>query len=92
MMRQSALTTAVAFVTAAGLAGTAWAAQTAPADGKGLSMAEFEKLHKEVRPPKDELWRTIPWKISLLEGREAAAKEKKPIFVWIASGEPLGCG
>jgi hypothetical protein len=57
-----------------------------------LSDAEFEKLHKEIRPPKDELWRTIPWKISLLEGRETAAKEKKPMFVWVASGEPLGCG
>jgi len=57
-----------------------------------LTDAEFEKLHKEIRPPKDELWRTIPWKISLLESRETAAREKKPMFVWVASGEPLGCG
>jgi hypothetical protein len=57
-----------------------------------LTDAEFERLHQAVRPPKGELWRTIPWKISFLEGREAAAKEKKPIFVWVASGEPLGCG
>ena len=58
----------------------------------GLTMAEFEKLHNELQPPKDELWRTIPWHVSILEGREAAAKTKKPIFVWVASGEPLGCG
>ena len=57
-----------------------------------LTDAEFEKLHKEIRPPKGELWRSIPWKISLLEGRDAATKEKKPMFVWVASGEPLGCG
>jgi hypothetical protein len=57
-----------------------------------LSVADFEKLHKELQPPKDELWRTIPWQVSIVEGRELAAKEKKPIFVWVASGEPLGCG
>ena len=60
--------------------------------GRGLTVAEFEKLHKELQPPRDELWRTIPWHVSILEGREAAAKAGKPIFVWVASGEPLGCG
>jgi hypothetical protein len=58
----------------------------------GLTLAEFEKLHKELQPPKDDLWRSIPWHVSILEGREAAAKTEKPIFVWVASGEPLGCG
>ena len=58
----------------------------------GLSPAEFAKLHRELQPPKDELWRTIPWQVSIIEGRELAAKQKKPIFVWVASGEPLGCG
>ncbi len=58
----------------------------------GLSVADFEKLHRELQPPKDELWRTIPWHVSIIEGREQAAKEKKPLFVWVASGEPLGCG
>jgi hypothetical protein len=59
---------------------------------KGLSVAEFEKLHKELQPPSDELWRTIPWHVSILEGRATAARTAKPIFVWVASGEPLGCG
>jgi hypothetical protein len=62
-----------------------------PAEG-GLTVAEFEKLHKELQPPRDELWRTIPWHVSILKGREVAAKTGKPIFVWVASGEPLGCG
>jgi hypothetical protein len=63
--------------------------RTAPG---GLTVAEFEKLHKELQPSTDELWRSIPWQVSILEGRELAAKTRKPIFVWVASGEPLGCG
>ncbi|MCI0455773.1 MAG: hypothetical protein L0Z62_02170 [Gemmataceae bacterium] len=58
----------------------------------GLSVAEFEKLHKDLQPPADELWRSIPWQVSILEARELAARIRKPIFVWVASGEPLGCG
>lgn len=59
---------------------------------RGLTVADFEKLHNDLQPPDNELWRTIPWKVSILEGRELAATTKKPIFVWVASGEPLGCG
>jgi hypothetical protein len=77
---------------AAGLILTAAAAVPAQEKTSGLTVAEFEKLHKELQPPRDELWRTIPWQVSILEGRDLAAKEKKPLFVWVASGEPLGCG
>ena len=58
----------------------------------GFTLTDFEKLHKELQPPKDELWRTIPWYVSIVEAQHAAAKSGKPIFVWVASGEPLGCG
>jgi hypothetical protein len=59
---------------------------------RGLAASEFEKLHKELQPPQDEMWRTIPWHVSIVEAQQAAAKSKRPIFVWVASGEPLGCG
>jgi len=58
----------------------------------GLSLEEFQKLHKELQPAKDEAWRSVPWKVSLLEVREQAAKERKPIFIWSMDGNPLGCG
>ncbi len=74
-----------------GLHATAPLLAAQPATG-GLTPAEFEKLHKELQPPKDELWRSIPWQVSIVEGQQAAVKVKKPIFVWVASGEPLGCG
>jgi hypothetical protein len=66
--------------------------QLRAADAGALTAVEFERLHRELQPPGDELWRSIPWHVSLLEGRQRAAKERKPLFVWVASGEPLGCG
>jgi hypothetical protein len=59
--------------------------------GGSLTLEEFNKLHKEVRPPKDEVWRTIPWKLSLLEAQRLATTQQKPIFLWAMAGNPLAC-
>lgn len=56
-----------------------------------LTDETFRRLHHELLPSPDEPWRTIPWKIDLLDAQRAAAKEKKPIFVWAMDGHPLGC-
>lgn len=56
---------------------------------QGLSLEEFKKLHHEIRPPKDEIWRSVPWKLSLLEAQRQAATEQKPMFVWAMAGYPL---
>jgi hypothetical protein len=58
----------------------------------GLTVQEFEKLHKDLQPPRNEPWLSIPWKTNLLEARAAAAEQKKPIFIWSMDGHPLGCG
>jgi len=58
---------------------------------EALTLAEFDKLHKQLQPSKDELWQTIPWKVSVLEARQLAAKEKKPIVMRVRAGHPLGC-
>jgi hypothetical protein len=56
-----------------------------------LTEAEFQELHQQLQPPRDELWRTIPWQVSLLEARELAAREKKPLVMRVRAGHPLGC-
>ena len=56
-----------------------------------ITDAEFRELRTQLQPPVDEPWRTIPWKISLLEAQQTAAKEKKLIFIWAMDGHPLGC-
>jgi hypothetical protein len=73
------------------MAGCLWASLLAAADPPSLSVAEFQELHKQLQPPKDEVWRTIPWKTSILEARDLASKEKKPVFMWAMVGHPLAC-
>ena len=56
-----------------------------------LTEQEFRTLHEQLTPAADEPWRTIPWKISLLDAQRIAAEQKKPIFIWAMDGHPLGC-
>ena len=57
----------------------------------GLSVDDFRKLHRDLQPPTGEAWRTIPWKLTLLNARDQAARESKPVFLWAMDGHPLGC-
>ena len=53
---------------------------------------QFEKLHLMIRaqPGEQRFWQ-IPWRLTISEAREQAAKEGKPIFVWAgAGGAPIG--
>ena len=34
-----------------------------------LTEAEFHRLHEQLQPAPDEPWRTIPWKIALLDAQ-----------------------
>jgi len=56
-----------------------------------LSEADFLVLHSQLQPPRNEPWRTIPWKITLIDAQRIAIEEKKPIFIWAMDGHPLGC-
>lgn len=61
-----------------------------PAPRAGLSLAEFEKLHKDLQI-KSQPWAAIPWLASITEARQLAAKEKKPILLFTGNGS-LICG
>lgn len=56
-----------------------------------LTDSKFRELLTQLQPSDDEPWRTIPWKIALLDAQRNAAKENKPIFIWAMDGHPLGC-
>ena len=61
------------------------------AKGDELTEAEFLKLHAELQPDSTALWRSVPWKTSVLSAQQIAAEQKKPIFIWAMDGHPLGC-
>lgn len=57
---------------------------------KSLSAGAFQKLHAALKPT-GERWMEIPWQTDLLAARQKAAREKKPLLMWIMDGHPLGC-
>jgi hypothetical protein len=65
--------------------------RTDAAETDALLPAEFAALAEKLCRPADEPWRTIPWKISLIEAQNLAAEQRKPIFIWAMDGHPLGC-
>jgi hypothetical protein len=58
--------------------------------GVAFSEAEFKDLKAKL-DVKNQPWASIPWKYSLTEARELAAKSKKPIFMVVNTGNVLGC-
>ena len=54
-----------------------------------LSVAEFTQLFQQLHV-KNQPWAAIGWKVSLTEARQIAAKEKKPIFLVVNTGNCLG--
>ena len=56
-----------------------------------LDESGFKKLHAQLAPPADEAWRGLPWQDSVLQAAALAAKDKKPVYMLVRSGNPLGC-
>jgi len=76
------------------LLGTVFSSPSVQADDQQdvaeISNEEFSKLHKDL-VPKQAIWKTIPWQLSLIKAQNLAAQEGKPIFIWSMDGHPLGC-
>jgi hypothetical protein len=54
--------------------------------------AQFNTLHKAVAPAGEtERWMEIPWESDLWAAKQRAAREGKPLLMWIMDGHPLGC-
>ena len=50
-----------------------------------------EKIARVVPGESENRWQTIPWHHDLLTAQLQARKLKKPIFLWLMDGNPLGC-
>ena len=56
-----------------------------------LSEQRCQELLSELQSGEKAVWRTIPWKLSVLDARREAIDQDKPIFIWAMDGHPLGC-
>ncbi|MSS71785.1 MAG: hypothetical protein EXS64_09885 [Candidatus Latescibacteria bacterium] len=57
-----------------------------------LTDGTFPALFEACRPrASQERWVEIPWIGNLWEGRQQAAAQQKPMFIWAMNGHPLGC-
>jgi hypothetical protein len=58
-----------------------------------MSGPQFDKLHALIkRQPHESRWIQIDWYPSVQEGRERAAAEGKPLFIWAGSGGAPAAG
>lgn len=89
--RYNRRTVTTAILVCAGWGAEGFSAFAQPQPDGGLSMADFEDLYRRLQPPAGEAWRSLPWHTSLLEARAVAAREKKPLYMLVRSGHPLGC-
>jgi hypothetical protein len=57
-----------------------------------ISNAEFARLTREIKPKRGQsTWREVSWLTDVTEARRRAAREGKPILVFMAAdGSPLG--
>jgi len=65
-----------------------WARAEEP-PASGLSTAEYAQLTRELQL-KNQPWTAIPWKVSVTDARQLAARERKPIFLVVNTGNCLG--
>jgi hypothetical protein len=96
----AALLTAGVIITGAGLSSGPSPAAGKPAvpekgrtAGERLTAADFERLHQKLtRMGSEGVW-SIPWQLSVREGRALAARENKPLLLWCTNNggtNPLG--
>ncbi len=58
----------------------------------GQSSVDIDAKIAAVLPTAEESrWLEIPWRLNLDLARREAADSKKPIFIWMMNGHPMGC-
>jgi hypothetical protein len=59
---------------------------------ESLTSEQAERLRELIKPSgKEDRWSSIPWRTSLWQARQQAAREGKPLLLWEMDGHPLGC-
>ena len=57
-----------------------------------LAPADIDAKIASIMPTaEEEKWMTIPWRTDLNQARRDSVALRKPIFMWIMNGHPMGC-
>ena len=57
-----------------------------------LAPADIDAKIAAIMPTaEEEKWMTIPWRTDLNQARRDSVALRKPIFMWIMNGHPMGC-
>lgn len=93
IIRNRMLMAALAALLTAGCGNEAGApVEKEAAEASGLTLASYAAYRADIGPQEsDAAWQRIDWLPSYREGLETAAKEQKPILLWVMNGHPLGC-
>ena len=61
-------------------------------DGRNEDGADLRKQADDLRASADDVFKLqrIPWVTDMSEGFRLAKEEKRPVFLYIQSGDPLG--
>ena len=66
---------------------TVWALVVPTAPGEPIPSAQFEYLHRLIKPQADESkWTRVTWLTNLDEARQRAVAQDKPLLLWRAGG------
>ena len=57
----------------------------------GTEVSLAERIAPLLPTAKENKWLQIPWRTDVLAARREAARQGKPIFMWLMDGDPLGC-
>lgn len=81
------------WLAAVAVSAVVWASPIRADEPKPLHDDQFDKLHKLIQPRAGEArWMEVDWYPSVWEGRQKAAKEGKPLFIWAGSGGAPAAG
>ncbi len=81
------------WLSAVAMLSVAWAGPLRAGEPQPLPADQFDKLHKLIKPQAGESrWMEIDWHPSVWEGRQKAAREGKPLFLWAGSGGAPAAG
>lgn len=57
-----------------------------------LDSSNYQAWRDLIRTSDQELaWQQLPWLASFHQGLVEAAREQKPLLLWVMNGHPMGC-